>query len=61
MTGRYALDKPNAKLMGVCSGLARWMDVDPVLVRVTAVLLTVFAGPVTVLAYVATALVAERG
>jgi phage shock protein C len=61
MNSRYALDKGNAKLMGVCSGFARWADVDPLLVRATLVLLTLAAGPVTILAYLITAFVANNG
>ena len=61
MTNEYALDKHGAKLMGVCSGFARWLDVDTSLVRVTAVLLALFATPVIVLAYLVTAFVAENG
>ena len=61
MTNDYALDKNGAKLMGVCSGFARWMDVDITLVRVTAVLLALFATPFVVLAYLVTAFVAENG
>jgi len=60
MIGRFVLDKDNGKLMGVCSGFARWADVDPTLVRVTTVLLTIFAGPVALLAYVTTGMVAPR-
>jgi phage shock protein C len=58
MTGHYALDKSNAKMMGVCSGFARWADVDPTLTRLTLVLLTLFLGPIAILAYVVTAMVA---
>lgn len=61
MNSRYALDKGNAKLMGVCSGFANWMDVDPFLVRVTLVLLTILLGPVAILAYLVTALLASNG
>ena len=61
MTGRYALDRSNGKLMGVCAGFARWIDADPALVRVTLVLLTLFAGPVALLAYILTGLVADNG
>jgi phage shock protein C len=61
MNSRYMLDKGNAALMGVCSGFAKWMDVDPLLVRVTLVLITLFLGPVTILAYLATALLASNG
>ena len=58
MNGNYALDKGNAKMMGVCSGFARWADVDPTLTRLTLVLLTFFLGPVTIMAYLVTALMA---
>ena len=60
MTRYFALDRDNSRLLGVCSGFARWADVDPTLVRVTTVLLTVFAGPVVLLAYVVTGTVAPR-
>lgn len=59
MNGNYALDKGNAKLMGVCSGFARWTEVDPTLTRLTLVLLTLFLGPVAILAYLVTAMVAS--
>ena len=61
MNTRYALDKGNAKLLGVCAGFARWADVDPTLTRVTLVLLTLFIGPVALLAYLVTALAASNG
>jgi phage shock protein C len=61
MNSRYALDKSNAKLLGVCAGFARWADVDPTLARVTLVLLTLFVGPLALLAYLVTALVASNG
>jgi phage shock protein C len=60
MNGHYALDKSNAKVLGVCSGFARWADVDPTLTRLTLVLLTLFLGPFTLLAYIVTAMVANN-
>jgi len=59
MNSPYALDKGNAKLLGVCAGFARWADVDLTLTRATLILLTLFLGPVALLAYVVTALVAK--
>lgn len=45
-------DSHNAKLMGVCSGIAEYTGVDTFWVRLGAVALTIFAlGPVGVLAY----------
>jgi phage shock protein C len=55
MNSHYALDKANAKLLGVCAGFARWVDVDVTLTRATLVLLTLFLGPVALLAYLVTA------
>jgi len=48
---RYALDRPNRRLMGVCSGFARAFDIDVTLVRVATVLSLFVLGPLTVLAY----------
>ncbi len=59
MNGHYTLDKSNAKMMGVCAGFARWADVDPMLTRLTLVLLTVVLGPIAILAYIVTAAVAS--
>jgi phage shock protein C len=60
MNSPYALDKGNAKLLGVCAGFARWADVDPTLTRVTLLLLTLFVGPLALLAYLVTALIANN-
>ena len=60
MNTSYALDKNNAKLLGVCAGLARSAGWDPLLVRLGAVALTLFLlGPLMIVAYLATALLAE--
>ena len=49
----YALDKGNAKVLGVCAGLARSAGWDPTVVRIGAIALTLFAlGPVMILFYV---------
>ena len=60
MNSRYALDKQEAKLLGVWAGLARTTGWDPTMVRVGAMLATFFLlGPIAVLLYVIVALVAE--
>ncbi len=59
MNQGFALDKSNARMMGVCSGFARWAEVDPTLVRVGTILLAFLAGPVALVAYVAAGMVAE--
>jgi phage shock protein C len=60
MNSRYALDKQEAKLLGVCAGLSRTTGWDATLVRVGAVLATVLLlGPFAILLYLAVALVAD--
>jgi phage shock protein C len=60
MNSRYALDKSEAKMLGVCAGLARTTGWDPTLVRLGAVLATLLLlGPLAILLYLVTALVAE--
>ncbi|SMF63398.1 PspC domain-containing protein [Allosphingosinicella indica] len=59
MTDRYLLDKDNAKLMGVCAGLSNHSGMDAMGVRIIAVLLLFLLGPITILAYLATGLLAN--
>lgn len=60
MTSRYALDKSNGKLLGVCAGLARTTGWDPLAIRLGAVAATLFLlGPVAILAYFLTAWLAD--
>lgn len=60
MNSRYALDKSEAKMLGVCAGLARTTGWDPTVVRLGAVLATLLLlGPVGIILYLVTALIAE--
>jgi phage shock protein C len=60
MNSSYALDKSNAKMLGVCAGLARTTGWDPLVIRVGAVAATLLLlGPVAIVLYLVTALVAE--
>ena len=59
MTGRFALDRSNKKLLGVCAGFARWADVDVMPVRIAAVALTLLGVGSTILLYLVVAMVAE--
>ena len=40
----YRVEEPDAKLFGVCGGIAEYFDVDPTIVRVAFALLTIPAG-----------------
>lgn len=42
---------PEAMLLGVCGGLAKYLDVDPTIVRIGAALLTIFSFGGLILAY----------
>jgi phage shock protein C len=55
----YARDPVGGKVLGVCSGLARSIDYDPTLVRGIAVLALIFFGPITLMAYLLAAWLAD--
>ena len=54
MNGRFVINRNRAKVMGVCSGLADWLQVDVLVVRLGVVLATLMTGPVAVLIYILT-------
>lgn len=57
---KYYLDKRNARISGVCAGLADYTGLDPLWVRVGVVCATIFAlGPIALLAYVLVAWLAD--
>ena len=60
MNGRFLLNKNDAKVMGVASGLADYTGIDPTVVRLGFVALTLITGPVMILFYVLTWLLAPR-
>lgn len=52
MKKRFYLDKANGMAMGVCAGIGRHFSVDPIFVRIGAVLVTLLgAFPWTFIAY----------
>ena len=54
MDGRFVLNASRAKVMGVCAGLADWMGIDVLIVRLGVIVATLMTGPVTVLLYILT-------
>ena len=56
---KFRLDKLDGKVFGVCSGLANYLNVDPMIVRLVFVLGTVIGFGSFVLIYLAIALLAE--
>ena len=61
MQSRFMLDKSNGRLLGDCAGLARTADMDPFLVRIGLVALTLYLFPVTLILYLAAAWAAPDG
>lgn len=55
----YARDRANGKILGVCAGLARAIDYDPTVIRLTALLALILLGPFTILAYLLTGWLAD--
>ena len=61
MNGRFVLNRPQAKVMGVAAGLADWTGVDVLAVRLAMIVATLIMGPVMILLYVMTGwLAADR-
>lgn len=61
MNGRFLLNRRDAKVMGVASGLADWLGVDVLAVRLGFIVATLTTGPVTILLYILTGwLAADR-
>jgi len=55
----FRLDKHNAKLMGVCGGIANYFGWDVSLIRIAFVLAALFGVGAPVLIYIAIGLIAE--
>jgi phage shock protein C len=54
MNGRFLLNRADAKIMGVGAGIADWLNVDPLLVRLGLVAGLLITGPVVILFYLLT-------
>jgi phage shock protein PspC (stress-responsive transcriptional regulator) len=57
--GRFGLDKSRAKLMGVCSGLARWTGIDVMWFRIGFVAATLLGIGFPVLIYLLIGFIAD--
>jgi phage shock protein C len=51
MNGRFLINRGDAKVMGVAAGLADYTGVDPTIVRLGLIALTLLTGPVVILFY----------
>ena len=55
----FRLDRSDGKVFGVCAGLANWMNVNPLIVRLVFVAGTILGFGSFILIYLAIALLAE--
>lgn len=55
----FALDRRNAKLAGVCAGIANYFGINPLIVRVAFAAGTIVGFGSLILVYVAIALIAD--
>jgi phage shock protein C len=60
MNQRFLINRGDAKVMGVAAGLADYTGVDPTIIRLAFVALTLVTGPVMILFYVLTGLLAPH-
>jgi phage shock protein C len=51
MNGRFLINRRDAKVMGVAAGIADYTGVDPLLIRLGLVALTLLTGPIVILFY----------
>ena len=54
MNGRFVLNPTKSKVMGVCGGLADWLGIDVLIVRLAMIVATLMTGPVAILLYILT-------
>ena len=60
MNGRFVLNPTRAKVKGVCAGLADWLGIDVLIVRLGIIVATLITGPVAVLLYILTGWLASE-
>ncbi len=60
MNQRFLINRGDAKVMGVAAGLADYTGVDPTIIRLAFIAATLITGPVMVLFYVLTGLLAPH-
>jgi len=58
MNQRFLINRRDAKVMGVAAGIADYSGVDPTIVRLGIVALTLLTGPVMILFYILAGLLA---
>ena len=60
MNGRFLINRRDAKVMGVAAGMADYTGIDPTIIRLGLVALTLMTGPLMILFYALTGLLAPN-
>jgi len=60
MNGRFLINRGDAKIMGVAAGLADYTGIDPTIIRLGLIALALLTGPVMILFYILTGLLAPH-
>ena len=60
MNGRFLVNRQQGKVLGVAAGLADWTGIDPLLIRLGLVALVLITGPLAILFYLLTGLLAAE-
>lgn len=58
MNGRFLINCSDGKIMGVAAGLADYTGIDPTIIRLGFIAMTLLTGPVMILFYVLAGLLA---
>jgi phage shock protein C len=60
MNGRFLINRRDAKVMGVAAGIADYTGIDPLIIRLALVALTLMTGPLIILFYILTGWLAPQ-
>ena len=58
MTNRFLINRRDAKIMGVAAGISDFSGIDPTLIRFALVAGLLLTGPIVIILYLVTGLVA---
>lgn len=60
MNNRFLINRRDARIMGVAAGIADYTGIDPLIVRLALVAALLFTGPLVLIFYIVTGLVAAQ-
>ena len=60
MNNRFLINRRDAKIMGVAAGIADYTRIDPLIVRLALVAALLVTGPLVLIFYIVTGLVAAQ-